>query len=71
MAITKANAVVKGLEVRADGTVSATVRYDILDDDGNQITRHTVSDLVISNSTSGERTAAASLVSKARTLALA
>jgi hypothetical protein len=70
MAITKANAVVKGLEVRADGTVSATVRYDILDDDNNLMTRNTVTDLIISNSTSAERTAAASLVSKARTLAL-
>jgi hypothetical protein len=71
MAITKANAIVKGLEVRADGSVSATVRYDILGDDSAVITRNTVTDLVISNSTSAERTAAASLVSKAQTLALA
>ena len=71
MAITTANAVVKGLEVNADGSVSATVKYDILDNDNNLITKHTVTDLLISNSTSGERAAAASLASKAATLALA
>ncbi len=71
MAITKANAVVKALEVNADGTVSASVKYQILDNDGTEITKATVTDLVISNSTSDERTAAASLVSKAQALALA
>lgn len=71
MAITKANAVVKALEVNADGTVSASVKYQILDNDGTEITKATVTDLLISNSTSDERTAAASLVSKAQALALA
>jgi hypothetical protein len=71
MAITKANAVVKGLEVNSNGTVSATVRYQIIGDDSAEITKVTVRDLLISNSTAGERTAAASLVSKAAALAVA
>jgi len=71
MAITKANAVVRTLEVNADGTVSASVKYQILDNDNTEITTAVVTDLLISNSTSDERTAAASLVSKAQALALA
>ena len=69
MAIAKSDAQVKSLVVDADGSVSAKVNY-LLADSGTEITRVVV-DVVISNSTSAERTAAASLVSKAAALAVA
>jgi len=69
MAIEKSDAQVKSLHVEADGSVSAKVNYKLADG-STDITRVVV-DLVISNSTAGERTAAASLVSKAAALAVA
>ena len=69
MAIAKSDARVQSLVVEADGSVTAKVNY-LLADSGTEITRVVV-DVVISNSTSAERTAAASLVSKAAALAVA
>ena len=69
MAIEKSDAQVMSLSVEADGSVSAKVNYKLVDGD-TDITRVVV-DVVISNSTAGERTAAASLVSKASALAVA
>jgi len=68
MAIEKSDAQVHNLKVQADGSVNATVNY-LVADGGTEITRVT-DEIVISNSTSAERTAAASLVSKAATLAV-
>ena len=69
MAITKASAVVEALSVLADGTVQATVNYEILDN--STVISQTRVKLVVSNATNAEKTAAASLVSKAAVLAVA
>ena len=69
MAIEKSDAKVLSLTVQADGSVNASVNY-LLADGGTVITRVT-DEIVIGNSTSAERTAAASLVSKAAALAVA
>jgi hypothetical protein len=69
MAIAKSDARVKSLHVEADGSVSAKVNYKLADS-GTEITRVVV-DVPITNATSGELTAAASLVSKAAVLAVA
>ena len=69
MAIAKSDAQVKSLHVEADGSVTAKVNY-LLADSGTEITR-VVADVTVSNATSGELTAAASLVSKAAALAVA
>jgi hypothetical protein len=69
MAIEKSDAQVESLSVEADGSVSAKVNYLLAD--GSTVITRAVVDLVISNSTAGERTAAASLVSKAAALAVA
>ena len=69
MAIAKSDAQVKSLVVEADGSVTAKVNY-LLADSGTEITRVVV-DVAVSNATSGELTAAASLVSKAAVLAVA
>ena len=69
MAIAKSDAQVKSLVVEADGSVTAKVNY-LLADSGTEITRVVV-DVAVSNATSGELTAAASLVSKAAALAVA
>ena len=69
MAIAKSDARVQSLVVEADGSVTAKVNY-LLADSGTEITRVVV-DVPITNATSGERTAAASLVSKAAALAVA
>ena len=69
MAIGKSDAQVKSLSVEADGSVTAKVNY-LLADSGTEITRVVV-DVAVSNATSGELTAAASLVSKAAALAVA
>ena len=68
MAIEKSDAQVHNLKVQADGSVNATVNY-LVADGSTEITRVT-EEIVISNSTREERTAAASLVSKAATLAV-
>tara|TARA_Y100000310_G_scaffold233742_1_gene236638 strand:- start:91 stop:300 length:210 start_codon:yes stop_codon:yes gene_type:complete len=68
MAIQKSDASVYNLKVQPDGSVNATVNY-LIADSGTEITRVT-EEIVISNSTSGERTAAASLVSKAAAIAV-
>ena len=67
MAIEKSEARVLGLTV-ADGSVTATVNYKLADG-GTYITRVTES-VAVSNATSAEKTAAASLVSKAEALAV-
>jgi hypothetical protein len=69
MAIEKSDAQVTALVVEADGSVSAKVNCKLADGD-TYITRVVV-ELTVSNSTSDERTAAASLVSKAAVLAVA
>jgi hypothetical protein len=69
MAIAKSDAQVQSLSVAADGSVTAKVNY-LLADSGTEITRVVV-DVPITNATSGELTAAASLVSKAAVLAVA
>lgn len=69
MAITKTSAVVEGLIVLANGDVQARINY-ALNDGTNDLTRVHVT-LTVSNATSGEKTAAASLVSKAAALAVA
>jgi hypothetical protein len=60
MAIEKSDARVLGLAVEADGSVTATVNYKLADG-GTYITRVTES-VAVSNATSAEKTAAASLV---------
>lgn len=69
MAIEKSDAQVESLSVEADGSVTATVNY-LLADGGTEITRARVT-VAVSNATSAELTAAASLVSKAAGLAVA
>ena len=69
MAIAKSDAQVKSLHVEADGSVSAKVNY-LLADGGTDITR-VVEEVAVSNATSAELTAAASLKSKAAALAVA
>ena len=69
MAIGKSDAQVESLTVLGDGSVTATVNYKLADG-GTDITRVRV-EVAIANSTSDERTAAASLVSKAAALAVA
>jgi len=68
MAIEKSDAQVKSLSVEADGSVTATVNYKLADG-GTDITR-VVEEVAISNSTSDERAAAASLKAKAAVLAV-
>ena len=69
MAIAKSDAQVKSLHVEADGSVSAKVNYKLADG-GTDITR-VVEEVAVSNATSAELTAAASLKSKAAALAVA
>jgi hypothetical protein len=69
MAIEKSDAQVKSLVVEADGSVTAKVNY-LLADGSTEITRVVV-DVAVSNATSAELTAAASLKSKAAALAVA
>ena len=69
MAIAKSDAQVQSLHVEADGSVSAKVNYKLADGD-TDITRVVV-DVEVSNATTAEKTAAASLVSKAAALAVA
>ena len=69
MAIEKSDAQVQSLSVASDGSVSAKVNY-LLADGGTEITRVVV-DVAVSNATSAELTAAASLKSKAAALAVA
>jgi hypothetical protein len=69
MAIEKSDAQVKSFFVEADGSVTATVNYKLADG-GTDITRVVV-EVAVSNATSAEKTAAASLVSKAAALAVA
>ena len=73
MAITKTDAQVEGMSVLADGSVEAKVIYDLSDDSTSPATIVTRvrTTLAVSNSTSDERTAVASLVSKAQALAVA
>ena len=69
MAIEKSDAQVESLSVEADGSVSAKVNYKLADG-GTDITRVVV-DVPVTNATTAEKTAAASLVSKAAALAVA
>ena len=68
MAIEKSDAQVMSLSVEADGSVTAKVNY-LLADGGTVITR-TVVEVAVSNATSAELTAAASLKAKAAVLAV-
>ena len=73
MAIVKADAIVESMKVLADGSVSAMVNYELSDngtDPATSVTRVRV-EVAVSNATTAEKTAAASLVSKAAALAVA
>ena len=72
MAIIKTDAVVEAMRVLADGSVEATVNYELADnatDPATTVTRVRTT-LTVSNATTAEKTAAASLVSKAAALAV-
>jgi hypothetical protein len=69
MAIEKSDAQVQSLSVEADGSVTAKVNY-LLADSGTEITRVVV-EVAVSNATTDEKAAAASLVGKAAVLAVA
>ena len=73
MAITKTNGTVEGMIVLDDGNVEAKVIYDLSDDSTSPATVVTRArtTLTVSNATNAEKTAAASLVSKAAALAVA
>ena len=73
MAITKTNGTVEGMIVLADGSVEAKVIYDLSDDSTSPATVVTRArtTLTVSNATDAEKTAVASLVSKAAALAVA
>jgi len=73
MAITKTNGTVEGMIVLDDGNVEAKVIYDLSDDSTSPATVVTRArtTLIVSNATTAEKTAAASLVSKAQALAVA
>ena len=68
MAIEKSDAQVLSLVVAADGSVSAKVNYKLAD--GSIDITRVVVEVAVSNATSAEKTAAASLVSKAAALAV-
>jgi hypothetical protein len=73
MAIVKTNAIVEGMKVLANGSVEALVNYELSDNStspATMVTRVRV-EVLVSNATNGEKTAAASLVSKAAALAVA
>ena len=69
MAIEKSDAQVQSLFVEDDGSVTAKVNYKLADG-GTDITRVVV-EVAVSNATSAELTAAASLKAKAAVLAVA
>ena len=69
MAIEKSDANVYNLIVQADGSVNATVNYLVAD--GSTIITRVTEEIVVTNATNAEKTAAASLVSKASGLAVA
>tara|TARA_R100001530_G_scaffold94172_1_gene65419 strand:+ start:5207 stop:5416 length:210 start_codon:yes stop_codon:yes gene_type:complete len=68
MAIEKANAVVEGIEVLADGSLQATVNYALVDG-GTTLTR-VREDIAVSNATSAENNAVARVRDKAAILAV-
>jgi hypothetical protein len=72
MAITKTDATVEGMTVLGDGSVKAIVNYALSDDSTSPATIVTRArtTLTVSNATDAEKTAAASLVSKAQALAV-
>jgi hypothetical protein len=73
VAIVKTNAIVESMKVLADGSVEALVNYELSDNStspATSVTRVRV-DVLVSNATTAEKTAAASLVSKAAALAVA
>tara|TARA_R100000306_G_C4282304_1_gene95726 strand:+ start:133 stop:342 length:210 start_codon:yes stop_codon:yes gene_type:complete len=68
MAIEKSDAQVESLFVEADGSVTAKVNYLLAD--GSTVITRTVVKVAVSNATSAELTAAASLKAKAAVLAV-
>jgi hypothetical protein len=73
MAIVKTGAVTENMRVLANGSVGATVNYELSDNStspATTVTRVRV-EVVVSNATNAEKTAAASLVGKAAALAVA
>jgi hypothetical protein len=73
MAIVKTDAVVENMRVLDNGSVEATVNYELSDNSTSPATTVTRvrTEIAVSNATDGEKTAAASLVSKAAALAVA
>jgi hypothetical protein len=72
VAIVKTNAIVESMKVLANGSVEALVNYELSDNStspATSVTRVRV-DVLVSNATTAEKTAAASLVSKAAALAV-
>jgi hypothetical protein len=69
MAIEKSDAKVEWLTVLEDGSVTARVNYQLAD--GSTVITRVRADVPVTNATSAELTAAASLVSKAAVLAVA
>jgi predicted nuclease with TOPRIM domain len=68
MAIEKSDAQVQSLIVEADGSVTAKVNYKLAD--GSTYITRVSEDVPVTNATTAEKTAAASLVSKAAALAV-
>jgi hypothetical protein len=73
MAIVKTDAVVENMRVLDDGSVEATVNYELSDNGTSPATTVTRvrAEVPVSDATDAEKTAAASLVSKAAALAIA
>ena len=69
MAVEKSDASVQSIAVQADGSLLATVNYALKD--GSSLDTRVVVDIVVSNATTAEKNAAASVRDKAAILAVA
>jgi hypothetical protein len=69
MAIEKSDAQVDSLKVLDDGSVTAQVEYQLAD--GSTVITRVRAEVAVTNATTAEKAAAASLVSKAAVLAVA
>ena len=69
MAIEKSDAQVDSLKVLDDGSVTAQVEYTLAD--GSTVITRVRAEVAVTNATTAEKAAAASLVSKAAVLAVA
>jgi hypothetical protein len=69
MAVEKSDASVQSVAVQADGSLLASVNYAITD--GSSLNTRVVVNIVVSNATTAEKNAAASVRDKAAILAVA